>query len=451
MIIFSLAPAALWSGAITPVLDERNVTQTIQTLSYANSKDALFSGSANMSSSIAGGGYWGAWSTPDGLFSFDPATTRNVILNSAVDASSVASGGLHAKLDKTGLKYKGRSFGAAAGAGITEKEVGTNNRNWYSYSAPGFRSTATCRYNESSTFNLIGCSTNDVGDSLCFAGGSLQDGSTPVPDPLNPVYWGYSMHDLFAWGLKYDNETKKFLISMTAGAVAGSTDSDPWSFSSLNQTQCTLDVTPKLFDVVVNSTNKIVQVTEQEDQVEWPDYGDSVMDMISTWLWHFTVVDGQGGGSQLGHALRLNINALQQNSPGTQNNLTQITMQGIQDSLVSIFDDISIQLLATRYAGNSTAPTKDVQATVALVAIRLGSLKYVTAVVVVNSLITVVYIIESIRTRVWSGISSFDITDVKGVILSTLKGASDETTIDHCCWSSSLHPALSSKLSPCLR
>ena len=117
---FSIAPAAIWSAALTPIIAARATTETIYIPSFTNNNlSALFEG--DDATSATGAGTLGQWPTDKGLFSFDPATIRGLILNSGSAASSTnGSKPLHQKLDKTGFSYVGRSYGAGSAAGLVD-------------------------------------------------------------------------------------------------------------------------------------------------------------------------------------------------------------------------------------------------------------------------------------------------------------------------------------------
>ncbi|KIW56560.1 hypothetical protein PV05_05213 [Exophiala xenobiotica] len=121
LVVLSFLPAALWSGAMTPIISERTTTQTTMMPTFqTNNLSSLWEG--NTSTSTSGSGSLGQWLTDDGLFSFDPSALRSLILNSASDASSTnVSGYLHQKLDKTGFLYLNRSYGVGSGASSTSQ------------------------------------------------------------------------------------------------------------------------------------------------------------------------------------------------------------------------------------------------------------------------------------------------------------------------------------------
>jgi hypothetical protein len=87
------------------------------------------------------------WQTDLGLFSYEPAVLRGLLLNSASRASAKnGTGTLHAKLDK-GFVYANRSYGLSFAAGLMNTTF-TSNPLSLSYLETGFESPVSCVYNK---------------------------------------------------------------------------------------------------------------------------------------------------------------------------------------------------------------------------------------------------------------------------------------------------------------
>lgn len=87
-----------------------------------------------------------------------------------------------------------------------------------------------------------------------------------------------------------------------------------------------------------------------------------------------------------------------------------------------MIDNILIHLLSTRYISEAQQSTQLIEANCAITAIVLSDWIYLVAVIMMNSIISLVHIFESIRTRVWSGISTLDLVNLEDIIISTIKG-----------------------------
>lgn len=417
VLLLSFLPAAVWSGALTPVLAENVFNQSLPIPTFdSKNLSTLFAGTRPPLSS---GGADGSWLTNDGLFSFDPSKIRNSIVRAALDAPSVEkSNYTQSKLDKTGYLYNGRSYGAGSGAGMTDASLGSVRPQWYSYEEVGIYANFSCMRNESSAFNIAGDSYS--GYYLYVPNGTLQNGQ-PFAQPQQALLFGYSKYDIFGWGVSFDELTERLLLSM---ARVSDQDFDPWDFKPLHNVQCHWNIGCKAFDVTVNNTNTSISVSPQTENTQCPAYVDWVMATMVNWLWDFSVTDSAYGGSQIGQALRLNINTLEL-LLGSLND--EIVFRGVQDAMNSIVDNILIHLLSTRYVSGAEDSTLLVEARWAVTAIVLGDWKYLATVIAINSVIAVVYIFEFVRTHNWKGISPLDLLNLGGIIISTGKGTSSES------------------------
>jgi hypothetical protein len=96
----ALVPAALWSGAISPIITERNTSQVFEASTYVSSNaSALFDiPKVYTYRELVHGQYL----NDKGLFATDPVALKGLILDSATSASATKNpGSSHQKLDKT--------------------------------------------------------------------------------------------------------------------------------------------------------------------------------------------------------------------------------------------------------------------------------------------------------------------------------------------------------------
>lgn len=409
LVVLSFLPAALWSGAMTPIISERTTTQTTMMPTFqTNNLSSLWEG--NTSTSTSGSGSLGQWLTDDGLFSFDPSALRSLILNSASDASSTnVSGYLHQKLDKTGFLYLNRSYGVGSGAGLVDVP-GSNSPRWISYSEPAFHSEVSCIYNASSAYRIDKLQVPSGWSlSIYQAAGSYPTGASTG----GWVYVGYSPQDIFSWGAVYSNATRKSYVALATGA---SPSADAWSFNDFKNIQCQIDFRARTYGVVVNYTNNLISVTP-EAEIPWPAYANAVIDKATNWLWVFSYVDSSFGGSYLGRTLRLNVNQLQ-NSTGDFSDA--MTLRGVSDYLISCVDNVLVALSSARLvASNATSP---VQARVAVAAVTLGETKYICGILALNMVVCLVYVAEALRTRFWRDMPRLELMDLTSVVIAAWKG-----------------------------
>ncbi|KAF1810596.1 hypothetical protein P152DRAFT_450967 [Eremomyces bilateralis CBS 781.70] len=398
----ALLPAAIWSGAITPISVSYNNVSDIQVPSFRTS---------NVSSLWDAERHSSRWQTEKGLFSYDAPAMRGLLLNSASGASVVKpQDAIHAKLDKTGFVYKGRSYGMGAAAGLVDLITAGSTVQAIFYVDEGFESVVSCHYNRSSAYRLE--RMNNVGSlySIYWLKGYYPNGAK-VHVEGETIYSARKPYDIFSWGAAYSRLEKVIYLPMASPATP---DNDKWSFSEFNATQCEIRFTPRRFNVEANYTSSEIRVTPGSD-IPWPNYSDAVIEKIRYWLWAMSYVDGGFGGSQLGRSLRLNVDKLQ----ASRNISETTTMRAIEDYVASLVDNILIGLVSTRMiVGNESAP---VSMRVTAPAMKLGDLRFIIGVFAMNLMLLLLYCVEALRTRFWGKCPDVDLFDLTGLV----KGISD--------------------------
>lgn len=96
------------------------------------------------------------------------------------------------------------------------------------------------------------------------------------------------------------------------------------------------------------------------------------------------------------------------------------TLRSVEDTMTSMLDNTLLAFSCAQLM--MVNDTKSVNATVSLSAVRIGKSVYIYIVAGVNFAILLLCLVESIRTRNWTGLSAFDYANIKDVIVSTSKG-----------------------------
>lgn len=328
------------------------------------------------------------------------------------------------KLDKTGYLYKGRSYDAGSGSGLSDTEFDANRPQWYSYYELGLYSDFQCTRNSSSQFRLDNLNSGQDGYIVYLLTGTLQDGLPFTPlDGMTPMIFTYATHDAFAWGVSYDENRKRILLSMAKDDID---DDDAWDFQPIHNVQCSWQLKCRDFAVLVNSTDATITVTPGQEDRECPTFGGPVMEKTAYWLSNFPMTDTSYGVSLLGQSLRLNVQTLQdlKNSEGL-NDAT--TMEGVQDAVNSMVDNILIHLASTRYVSQAAESFQAIDADCVFTAVVFGDWIYLAMALGINSVILLVYVIELVRTRAWKEICSFDLLNLGHIIIGTGRGTTDES------------------------
>ena len=239
----SFIPAALWAGAITPILITKNVPSTISTSLYQPDPSSR---------------YWNySWAplranvsyTDIGSFSYSPGVTSSglILKNAAAAISSNDTIVRHSKNDLTQYLYEGRSYGVGASPGLVDPPGENISLISYTYSEIGYQASVACIKNTSSLWGWY-IAQNNSGDtypSILFANGHFPDGAYD-----NYAQMGYRLSDTIVSLSGHTNTEGGFL------AIAGGSQ-----YAELNYTQCVIEFVPTKFTIDVDVVQRIINVT----------------------------------------------------------------------------------------------------------------------------------------------------------------------------------------------
>ncbi|KAK7699354.1 hypothetical protein SLS57_012428 [Botryosphaeria dothidea] len=465
LIGFSLVPASIWAGAITPiVVDNNNLSRTIDVPSLAHSTILADEG---------------IFLNSQGLFTFDINNFRLFILNGAKDASPIPrdnnsdSLSMHAKLDKTGYSYLNRSYGAGSIIGISPIP-NVHDPLHYSFREEGFLADVSCIRNRSANFTYQHTSCSSLQTIWKLAGTHPEN----VPaGPYVQVGFEFEPRDVLSWALSYGNRSTSVMVTTLAsktgakprsGYLEGSYE-DAFGFADFNATQCRVSWSSHMFAVEVDNKNKTFAVT-MFDETAWPSHADAFLGNMALRLEQFTFLDGALGGSMLGCAMRMNANNLNRTTTPTQRTPLEVPVQPSGDNedvtlhsleyFIEYAYDSTIMAMAACYDGPSVLgfsrcvrpfgqppvdsqstkgsamislirntaslafwnETQQTAATVSVQTIVYGSAWYIYSIVAINVLVCVIYAAEAVRTRGGYRVSPVDFLDVADVVIATSRG-----------------------------
>jgi hypothetical protein len=205
------------------------------------------------------------------------------------------------------------------------------------------------------------------------------------------------------------------------------------NYAVLDQVQCGVLFTPTVFSVVVNTTNRLIAVTplpRSFTNAEIPDIEPTgfITDFITDFIMRIPTSISQQHACDLYTSLVGNmfVQNIQNVHPdflatsGDNATLTADVLRGVEDSLASMLDNSLLAFSSAQLMiANDTfsAPTS-----ISISAIRFGELKYVYIIAGIHFTIILLCLVELIRTRVWRGLSRFDYTDIKPVIVGASIG-----------------------------
>ena len=396
-ILFSLFPAALWAGAITPVLAAKDSTKPMALPRFSN-LTGLNDGGINIT----------AQHTAQGIFTYAPASDLwGLILVAAEDASN-RNGGTsnHAKLDKTGYIYTTRSYGAGASVGLMDDSL--DQPTSYTYNETEYLTEALCAYNATSNFGLKELPIpflNDFGDTFYLTHGSLPNGAGPNGLGDLVVNGPHGAVAMFA-GSNVSNASSSHYVAF---AVANDT---PDMYSILANMQCEVTFEPFDFSVTVNVTNHSISVlplgpaTESTNLSIFSYQTIAVINDLEPSVWTHPIGDAFINNIA-------NVEAL--GGPSNASNL-----QGVGEALLSMLDNIDeaysaaqLMILRDTYLGSANVKS---------VAVVFGSRGYIYFILIVDIAVCAIYLVECFRTRRWLHSSKFNFIDIKCVVVGASMG-----------------------------
>ena len=410
-------PGAIWIGALTPV-ETTSYNSTIHILNTPKYNDTsqLYLASLEHTKRAT------AIHSPLGVFSYSPNyELEGLIVNQAGSATSYRNASqLQKKLDNTVYLYKGRSYGVGSSVGLADQAWSSDLVLGYRYLETGYATTVSCIYNETSAWKLD--PTERLSGTRTFPYCYLVSG--PLVNGMSEGYAAcslYSPDGIFALTGSYNPESTG--ISNAYAIATGK------GYAAFNNIQCTVDFAPTNFVVAVNRTDSTIEVIPQGDSnpaivAEDIDPTKSLiriaMRMPTSFSQHHAC---DIYTSLVGNTFESNVQSTISTFDAATNttwNQSQ-TLGGVEDTLTSMLDNTLLAFSSAQLMiANDTRPAN---ATVSLSAVRIGKSVYIYLVAGMNFAILLLCVVESIRTRNWTGLPRFDYANVKDVVVSTSKGS----------------------------
>ena len=397
----SLAPAALWAGAITP----------IEALKWVNSTTAV----PNFSDVLSIKDYSlqpqlkvPTLNNDEGLFTYAPAAHLRGQLLSSAEAIRGVGVQSHPKPDNTGYTYVGRSYGVGASVGLDSSNPWPELTDSYTFQETGYEASITCIYNRTSTFEV-----KPTKDAHVFDATGAVPNSNGVP--ISTLHLANSSSSIVAIGVTPTRFTSTRVLSIAAGE----------GYKSLNQAQCTINFIPTLFSILVNPTGKNITVSKLSiNGIADIDTTGNLTFAATRQLALLSSLETGVSSSPLGDAIQFSIETYRQILADTSDPLPpdDIVLSGLRNVVASLLDNIllsygSAQLLIS----SSSTPTPSI---LSLHALRFGHDGFIYAVLAVNLLILLAVIIEALRTRMWRRVPAFDFTDPRRLVVGGSLGGS---------------------------
>ncbi|PVH98201.1 hypothetical protein DM02DRAFT_682685 [Periconia macrospinosa] len=365
---FSVVPAAVWSGAITPNVVPRNTTVPFSVPAIGTVNSSL--------------------ENPLKVASFHNCLSRLSLLGSAALSSSVSSipgrknekATVCTKLDRSGYSFIGRGYGTGGSVGLVQLP-GVQTPLAYSFVEASLEAKVECAVNKTSEFRLNFIKDYDGVELYVDVGnGTLPEGLNAC-DKGNATLCGYG-------------------------------------FGELHQVQCRLGFTAREFRVEVDNTGRTISVFPQK-HIDWPSYANALLTELAAEHSYMSALDSAFGGSQLGHAIRSNIDILHAYRNQTTFNETTM-LNAIEDFIADVMDNSLLSFSQSRYFGRKEQ--RIVEADVVRNVVVYGEKRFIYATIVLHFVVLSICVIEAVRTRFWNGLRNLDLLDMASVAVAASLG-----------------------------
>ncbi|KAH7362274.1 hypothetical protein B0T11DRAFT_280536 [Plectosphaerella cucumerina] len=398
MCSLGLLSSALWVGAITPVGGTASVIETILVPDYSNtSLIREYPSELSRPTPFA--------ATQKGQFTYAVGIKLLGSLIASGASATTADGSIrkHQKIDNTQYFYEGRSYGVGSAVGLTDGVFAdVTSSTSYAYSEVGYSSEVNCIHNRSSLFII-----QRFGNRIFPVRGLLPDS---VDSPQDSEYFGHSPDSIVAVGVAHSIKSPRRYLSIAAGQ----------GYRSLNASQCTVDFTPKRFDVYVNLRDRSIRVHPRETIDDF----DPERNITKTAMRQFELMSNDLtnlyqsvlGGTFLSSASAWNMS----NNPDDTVTEDEATLRGLENSITAMSDSMLAAYGAAQLMVGNITQTREVR--LEMTTFVIGQTSYIVAVAVLNAIILLVVIAEGVRTKCWAGLSVIDIPDPKWLIEAAFHG-----------------------------
>ncbi|CZR62141.1 uncharacterized protein PAC_12038 [Phialocephala subalpina] len=402
-----IVPGAVWAAAITPIVTtklqlgstflpaysnltllQQNYTNRLDLPSIANSK---------------------------GVFAYNVGETYLGSLLYSASTATTIDGSVrdHAKFDHSRFTYHGRSYGIGASVGLLDDNLLSDTlATQYVFQERGYAPLVTCIYNASSAFAL-GNDTVDPENMYMYAA----QGYLPNSEGRNEWsrYPGFSTNATVAIGVATIPDAVGRILGIASGNM----------YPNLNNTQCSIDFQPTLFNVTVNINNHNITVTPVDNSTGMTDIEPTgFLTFLATWQFTLVSTDQTSFYSSLvGNSFNASVaNYVTSisNTSATAPNATQATLVGLTNSVSAMVDDILVSYASAQIMVAND--TRTASSSITMIALQIGEGQYIIAIAIFNALLFLVVVEEAIRTRVWKTLTDFNYMNPRNLILGSSRG-----------------------------
>ncbi|GFF32762.1 predicted protein [Aspergillus lentulus] len=394
--LVALVPAAVWAGAITPILtvltDETPLS--IPTARWTNASSNLWNNNNWYTYQIQGGP---RVYSELGVFSYAYHSDRfSYFVNDGSTATKTTeSPQRFSKSDNTNFTYYGRSYGMGAAVGLNDSFSLNPYIRSYDYNDTGYLSQYTCDYDTTFAIQLDLTTTSPVpvyyvhlpGNDGFFV--ASQQGISLAIAAANTHNWAFYM-----------------------GASA--------KYSVLNATVCNATYSPTLFAVHVDLTERLITVKPQKTLTQVDEFTPAPEYIVwsgADTAASLSMIGTTSYTSLIGDMFIRNINRTYY-AAGV--NGTVNPLHAMQDTAEVLWDAAYIGASSAQLVIAQEYEIRNVVAQV--VAYRIGQPFYIYLITAINAAALLLLVVEAIRTRFWASLPQLDFADVKSTVVASSMG-----------------------------
>jgi hypothetical protein len=423
VIFFLIAqvPAALWAGALTPVLVTTALkTGLIQVPAYTTATEHIWNNEfqvvgpkvynvqTNCTKVNSARGYVASCPVPD---------MQGLLLHSASSATTLRGAPRdHSKNDNPNWIYRGRSYGVGSSQGLTSVSSFPSGSRLlaYNYTEIGYIATVDCYRNSSSEYYFTS-ESNPSDVTIWRVDGYLPNSAPNNPEKYPVIAWssGPGSIGILTWSAVVNDDRN--MIAIAAGGA----------YAPLNQTHCSVTFALSNFTVAVNTTTQSILVDPQPTASHALTDIEPTGRLFANAMYSIRLLSFMSTSlyvSVLGETLFHNIETLRirHSNEGSTANEPSMVNAAVADSFAAILDDILVAYGAAQLVlsnASTGVPITGIYQTV-----RIGRKAYIYATLTVNILILVAVAVETVRTRLWYRLPDFEYSNIVDVAVAASAG-----------------------------
>jgi hypothetical protein len=394
--LVALVPAAVWAGAITPILTvlTGQTPLSIPTARWTNATSNLWNNNNWYTYQIQGGP---RVYSELGVFSYAYHSDRfSYFINDGSTATNTTgSPQRFPKSDNTNFTYYGRSYGMGATVGLNDSFTLDPYIRSYTYNDTGYLTQYTCDYDTNFAMQLELTTSSPVPVYYVHLPGNdgfyvaSQQGITLAIAAANTHNWAFYM-----------------------GASS--------KYSVLNATFCNATYLPTLFTVHVDLTERLITVKPQETLTKVDEFTPAPEYIVwsgADTAASLSMIGTTSYTSLIGDMFIRIINRTYYAAGGRG---AVNPLQAVQDTAEVLWDAAYIGASSAQLVIAQEYEVRDVIAQV--VAYRIGQPFYIYLITAINATALLLLVVEAIRTRFWASLPQLDFADVKSTVVASSVG-----------------------------